>query len=521
MSQQGESRLLARAVASFASATFLSRIVGFVRDMVIAMFFGAGHRADAFFIAFSIPSLLRRLFAEGALSASFVSILSKTVKSDGDEQGNELFQKVLSLLSVVLAGVTLVGVIAAPLLVWVMAPGFGLVEGKHEMTVLLTRIMFPFLFFIGMATTVMAVLNTKGKFFIASFTSFAFNLAIIVAAIIGYYAFDQSIYALGIGVTIGGLLQFLMQIPSLYRLRYRLRFRLDFRDPRIVQIVTLMGPGVIGLAVAQVNTTVDSIIASYLVAGSVSFLYYANRLVQFPLGVFGVAVSTAILPGLSRSVVDRNSGELNGLLRRGIDLINFITLPCIVGLVIAGDDIIRLLFQRGEFTEYDALMTYMALAAYSLGLLAFALVKLVVSLFYSLEDSKTPLKAAAWAMLVNILLNLALMYPLGHAGLALATSAASWGNFLYLWHIARQRGMTDVRLFNGETWRILLVSGMLGAVLLVMKFALLPWLDAGTGLRVVLYLGVAAAVYLPLARVARIDSLNYIQKSLMKKEIAP
>ncbi|MBB5021745.1 murein biosynthesis integral membrane protein MurJ [Desulfurispira natronophila] len=516
MSQQQESRFFARGMFSFASATFLSRIVGFLRDMVIAMFFGAGHRADAFFIAFSIPSLLRRLFAEGALSASFVSVLSKTVGQEGDEKGRELFQKVFTLLGLVLVIVTALGVVLAPLLVWVMAPGFGQVEGKHEMTVTLTRIMFPFLLFIGLATTAMGVLNTKGKFFLSSFTPFVFNIVIIVAATLGYYYFDQSIYALAIGVSIGGLFQLAMQIPALYAQGYPLRLRFDPKDKRVIQIVTLMGPGVLGLAVAQVNTTVDSIIASYLVAGSVSFLYYANRLVQFPLGVFGVAVSTAILPGLSRSVQSEDPKDLPELLRRGVHLINFITLPCIAGLVICGDEIIRLLFMRGEFTAHDAFMTYLALSAYSLGLLAFALVKLVVSLFYSLEDSKTPLKAAAWAMLANVAFNLLLMVPLGHAGLALATSIASWFNFWYLWQRAKKRGMVQIRLFDGELGRMVVATAVMSAVLLGLRFGLFGLLSLGVAIKVMIYILVALVIYIFCARLLKLQSWHFIRQHLKR-----
>lgn len=515
---QGERNRFVRGFLSFASATFLSRILGFIRDMVVAMFYGASHAADAFFIAFSIPSLLRRLFAEGSLSASFVSVFSKTVANEGEVRAREVFQRVFTLLGTTLLAITLAGVLLAPLLVWVIVPGFRETPGKYELTVLLTQIMFPYLLFIGLATVVMGTLNTHGKFFIASLTPLILNVAMISACAIGAYWYNNSIVALAVGVATGGALQLIMQLPSLWGKNYRIRLRWAPQDPAVKRIITLMIPGIFGLAVAQINTTIDGIVASFLAAGSVSFLYYANRLVQFPLGVFGIAISTAILPGLSRASGSNDTLGLNDLLRQGNHLIFFITLPCVIGLLIVGYEILEMLLVRGEFTLDNAWNTYLALATYSLGLLAFSLTKMTASVFYSFEESRTPVKAGVVAMVINAVLNVAFMYPFGHAGLALATSLASWANFWYLWHaLHRKRSEITVRFFDREIGKITLLCGLLGIVLLATRYVLSHFTIPATG-QVALQIPLAVIFYSAGAKLLRLHSYRFLLDNMRRKK---
>lgn len=514
-----EGRRLVRGALGFASATLLSRVLGFVRDIIVASFFGASHAADAFFIAFSIPSLLRRLFAEGSLSAAFVSVLSRTEQQQGQARANQVFQRVFSLLGLVLLLVSSLGMLAAPLLVFVMVPGFGAVPGKHELTVELTRIMFPYLFFIGLATAFMGALNVRGRFFLSSLTPAVLNIAIIAACAVGWYWYDADVRVLAWGVVAGGAAQMLMQLPAVISQGFRPQWNFSTQDPDVRRVVQLMIPGIFGLAVAQINTTVDGIVASYLAAGSVSFLYYANRLIQFPLGVFGIAISTAILPGLSRAAGREDPVELRALMQRGFELICFITVPCALGLGLAGGPIVEMLFVNGAFTSADARATAFALAAYAFGLLAFALVKMLVSVYYAHQDSRTPVRAAVWALVVNAALNVALMFPLQHVGLALATSVASWVNFAYLW-MRLDAADRPGRVISGEMGRIIALNLSLGALL-----AVWIWFSSALALGATLesLLAIVGALiwYLAGAWILRLDSLRYLRQNLRRTAASP
>ena len=418
--------------------TLVSRVFGFARDMVIANFFGAGSIADAFFIAFRIPNLLRRLTAEGALSAAFIPLFAKTLQKNREE-AFRLANNLLSVLTLILVLIVTIGIIFTPALLKVIAIGFTDEQEKFQLTVHMTRLLFPYLIFISLAAVLMGILNTLNHFASPAASPVMLNISIILSAIFLRESFELPVYALVAGVLIGGVLQLAIQIP--YAVKHGFIFKpvFDLKSDLLRKVFSLTIPAMFGVAVAEINMFVDTILASLLKEGSVSYLYYGNRLVQFPLGVFGIAMSTALLPALSFQAADKNPAKMVETISRSFRAIMLLVIPSTIGLVVLRDPIVNILFERGEFDAVSTVNTGIAVGYYCAGLLGFVGVKIFVSGFYALGDTKTPVKVASVAMLVNIIFNLILMGPLQHGGLALATSIASFVNLAILIYLIRGR----------------------------------------------------------------------------------
>jgi putative peptidoglycan lipid II flippase len=434
-----ETRQVVKAAGVIGAATFLSRVLGFVRDMVVARAFGASHVADAFYVAYRIPSLLRELFAEGSMSAAFVPVFTQTLTTESREEARRLARAAFSLILVIVMTVTVLGIALAPWLVAVIAPGFGDDPAKAALTTDLTRIMFPYLLWISLAALAMGVLNSVRAFAAPALSPALFNLAIIAAVFFLAPFLDEPVLAVACGVFIGGLAQLLVQLPSLRSAGMGLGWLWEPAHPGLKRMGLLLIPTLVGLSVSQVNIFINTLLASYLAQGSVTYLYYAMRLVQFPLGVFGVALSTALLPTLSTHAAKQDVAALRETLAFGLRLILFITIPAMVGLIALRTPIIHVLFEHGKFVAADTAGTATALLGYTVGLWAFAGVRVVVPVFYARQDTRTPVLVAAAAVLVNIGLSLVLMGPLAHGGLALATAIASCVNFAVLVVVLRRR----------------------------------------------------------------------------------
>ena len=419
----------------------MSRILGLVRDMVMATLFGSGMAADAFFVALRIPNLLRRLFAEGSLTIAFIPVFTEYLTLKSKEDAFELARIVFTILSLILAVVTVLGVLFAPVIVKIQAFGFGSSGVKYDLTVLLTRITFPYIFFIGIVAFFMGVLNSLRHFAAPAAAPILLNVGIIGAAFFISPHCDEPIVGVAMGVIIGGVLQVALQIPWVYGAGLRLFPKWKPLHPAVKRIGWLMLPAVFGSAVYQFNQFVGTLLASFLKEGSVSWLYYADRLVQFPLGIFAIAIATAALPSLSDDVARRDHAQFQKTLDHGLGLIFFIVLPATAGLLILGKPIVVLLFERGAFGAESSAMTTDALICYTVGLWAFSGMRVLIAAFYALQDTKTPVKVAIISLGVNVILSLAFMGPMKHAGLALALSVASAVQFGLLALFLRKKGL--------------------------------------------------------------------------------
>ena len=432
---------IARAAGILGSATMLSRIMGMLRDMVVSRLFGAGLATDAFFAAFQIPNMLRRFFAEGALTAAFVPTFSTTLTLRGDEKARELANICFTLLTIVMAGITLAGIIFSPYIVGLMFPGFRAEPGKFELTVLLNRLMFPYIFFISLVALCMGILNTVRHFFTPAISTVFLNISMIVGALCLSGFFEVPITALAVGVLLGGFIQLIIQLPVLWQKGFPIRPNFDFSNPEVHRIALLMLPSVFGVGVYYLNITVSAILASLLPEGSVSYLYYAQRLFEFPQGIFTVSVAQAVLPSMS---IQAGEGDMDGMkesLSFALRLTLFITIPAMAGLMACSTPILSLLFMGGAFDYSTVVNSAEALLYYSLGLTFVALTRVLAPAFYALNDTKTPVITAFIAFILNLCLSLALMGPLKHGGLALATTLSACGNMLMLlWFLRRKIG---------------------------------------------------------------------------------
>ncbi|MBS3755682.1 MAG: murein biosynthesis integral membrane protein MurJ [Desulfobacterales bacterium] len=463
-----EKQNVSRAAGVIGLATLISRILGFVRDMVIAWFFGAGRLSDAFFVAFRIPNLLRRLFAEGTLSMAFVPVFTEQMSRHGREEAFALARSALRMLSIVLAGISIAGIAGAPWIVTVVAPGF--TGAKFALTVTLTRVMFPYIICICLVALCMGILNALGHFAAPALAPVFLNLAMIGSVLFIAPHLDTPVFGLAIGVLVGGVLQLALQVPFLIRKGIGIRKKAPLWHPALKRVALLMGPAVFGAAVYQVNILVGTLLASLLAEGSVSYLYYADRLVQFPLGIFAISTAVAVLPSLSRQAAANDFNALEDTFLYAMNLTFFITIPAMAGLIVMREPIVGLLFMRGEFDLQSMQMTAYALFYYSVGLWAFSSVRIVVSTFYALQDTKTPVKMATYSIIANIALGVILMGPLGHGGLALATSLGSMLNFLLLSAVLQKR-------LGGLRWKKIVVStGKTMINSIIMGLGLVGWL---------------------------------------------
>ena len=472
---------LLRALATISGMTLLSRILGFVRDFVIARAFGAGLATDAFFVAFRLPNLLRRMFAEGAFSQAFVPILAEYKNRRGEDETHQLVNRVATLLGIIVLIISALGALAAPLIIYVSAPGFSADADKFALTVELTRITFPYIFFMSMVALSAGVLNTWSRFAIPAFTPVLLNLSFIGMALFAAPWFDPPVLALAWAVFIGGCLQLLLQIRPLARIGMLPRFDLTWRDPGVRRILKLMAPATLGVSVSQISLLINTVFASFLVSGSVSWLYYADRLMEFPAGLLGVALGTILLPSLAKHHADANSAEFTGLLDWGLRLTLMLTLPAALALAILAVPLIATLFNYGAFAASDVMQTRPALVAYSVGLTGLILVKVLAPAFYARQDIRTPVKIALITLTATQLMNLAFIVPLRHTGLALSIGLAACLNASLLYRGLRRKGIFEPR----PGWTIFAVkTGIalcaLGLVLWFAKGADAEWmLDTG------------------------------------------
>ena len=470
-----ENSRMVKAAGVVGAATLLSRILGYVRDAAIAWFFGAGLSTDAFIAAFRIPNLLRRLFGEGSLSNVFVPVFTDYITREGQSEAFKLARSALWLLSAVLVVFSLFGILLSPLIVHIIAPGFAGTASKLPLTVTLTRIMFPYIFFIGLVALCMGILNVLGHFAAPALAPVLLNLAMISAVLFISPHLNQPVLGLAIGVVCGGVLQLGLQVPFL--IRYGLKFwqKTTFFHPGLKKIGKMLAPVIIGGAAYQLNILISTLLASFLKEGSVSYLYFADRLVQFPLGIFAVATATAVLPGLSRQAAVNDVKAFKATFVYAIKLILFITLPAMVGLIVLREPIVALLFQRGEFGSDATVLTAYALLYYAIGLWAFSAVRIVVATFFAMQDSRTPAQTAIISIIANILFGIMLMRPLGHGGLALATTLASVVNLGLLIRALRIKlGQLGWRSIALSACRTMACSGIMGIVVWKIAVVLIP-----------------------------------------------
>lgn len=469
-----EKKRIAAATGIMAFATGLSRVAGLVRDMVVATVFGAGFAADAFFVAFTIPNLLRRFFAEGSLTAAFVPTFSEVHHRDGFEASREVFRICWTLMLLVLAGVTLVGIFSSPWVVQLIGYGFSDIPGKLELTDLLNRIMFPYIFFVSLVALLAGVLNVQGHFLSPSLSPVLLNLAMITSALFLAPLFSTPIVALAVGVLIGGVVQLLMQLPVLYRFGYDLRLDFRFAHPSVRRITRLMVPGIVGVAIYQINVVVTRLFASLLEEGSVSWLYYGQRLFEFPQGIFVVSLAQAVLPSMSRQLAAHDDQGFRESLRFGLALILLVTLPAAVGMVLCSQAIYSLFFLGGAFTANDVTQSAEALAWYAPGLVFVGISRVVAPTFYALQDTRTPVWVSFWTLLVSVGGSIVLMGPMRHMGLALALTLSSIFNALVLiWLLNRRMG--GINLLGMWSFSLRLVPGLLVMGLVV--FTILDGID--------------------------------------------
>ncbi len=460
-----EKKRIAKAAGIVGAFTFLSRILGFIRDVIVAKYFGAGLSADAFFVAFRIPNLLRRLLAEGSLTVSFVPVFTEYLTKNSKKDAFEVAHIAFTALSMILVAISILGILLAPLIIRIIAPGFDDIPEKLQLTILLTRIMFPYIFFIGLLALCMGILNSLGHFTAPSLAPVLLNISMIIGVLYLSRYFDRPVLGLAAGVIIGGISQLILQIPFLIKRGVVFKLNFNFSHPAIRKIGTLMLPAVFGTAVYQFNIFATTLIASLLPEGSISFLYYANRLVEFPLGIFAVALGTALLPVMSEQAARESFEDLIRSLSFALRLVFFFTIPAMVGLIVLRVPIISILFQRGEFDYQATLLTAEALFYYSIGLWAIAGVRIIVPTFFSLKDTRTPVKVAVLALLANIVLSIILAFPLGlrHGGLALATSISSIMNMSILLMILRKRlGSIGAKRILMSVFRISISSAVMG-----------------------------------------------------------
>ena len=429
---------LLKALSTVSAMTLLSRITGLARETLKAVAFGAGLQMDAFEAAFRLPNILRRLFAEGAFSQAFVPVLAECQRRNGDAATRDLVGKVAGLLALVLVIVSIVGVLAAPFLVYVLASGFARTPGKVELTAAMIRVMFPYILFISLVSLAGGVLNVYRRFAIPAFTPVLLNLSIIGAAIFVAPHVDPPIMALAWGVAVGGVAQLALQIPPLARLGLLPRPRLDWRDVDVRRVLKAMGPALLGVSAAQISILINTQLAALLGNGRISWITYADRLMEFPTALLGVALGTILLPALSRHHHDANHAQYRELLDWGLRMTFLLALPAALAMAILGAPLIATLYQYGRFTVNDVWQTRVALLGYSAGLLGIIAVKILAPGFYARQDMRTPVRTAFLSLIVAQSFAVALMFQIGHAGLTLATSIGASLNALLLYRALRR-----------------------------------------------------------------------------------
>ena len=477
-----EIKRIIKYAGSVSAGTTISRIFGYIRDMLVAYMFGAGMFADAFYAAFRIPNLIRRMLGEGSFSAAFIPVFSEYLHTKTKTETQKLINVVFTLLFIVLFVITALGMFFSPLLVKIIAYGFTSDPEKLQLTIELTRLMFPFLLFICLAAMLLALLNTLSSFFIPAIApaNLSFAEIIYILALAPLLSPGNQIKGLAISVIFGGLGHFLMQYPTLRNLGWKLSFDFHFNHPGIKKIIFLMIPSIIGISVDQINTFVDTICASFLGNGAITALYYSNRLMQLPLAIFGLAMATVSLPMMSKSVATKNLEELKETLNFSIRVSIIALLPATIGLMAIGLPIIQILFERGRFDTFASVLTNKALFYYVVGLPAFAITKIFANTFFSFQDTKTPVKIAFVVMFAHVILCLALMRPLGVGGLALATSLCAYMNvFMLFYKLKKKIGKIGAKKILISSIKALIASTIMGIIAYqIMQIKFLPMIIA-------------------------------------------
>lgn len=467
---------LGRSSSKISVATAGSRVSGLLRETVFAYLFGSGFAADAFFASTRIPNLLRDLFAEGALGAAFVPVMAEKIAKDEFDSARELYNRMLVALSVIVGVAVAAGIVAAPWIVRGLAPGFADVPGKTELTITLVRWTFPYLWLISLAALVAGSLNAMHRFGIPATAPIMFNVGNIVTAVVFYKVFDPPVLAMAIGVTVGAAAQLVFQWPALKRAGISIRPLKPWGDPNVRRVFKLMLPVAIGLATLQLNNLATTLIATMLPQGSLSYLTYAFRLMHFPLGVFAVAVGTAVLPRASAQAAAGDTEALRSTYGQGVLLAAFLVIPSALFLILFPEGVVSVLYQRGQFSPADTLATASALRMYAIGLLGYTGVRVTAPIFYAQKDTQRPMRIAMAAVALNVLLNVALAIPLGFQGLALANAISGTANFAVLAYLLSRRYGISLQREEGTQ-----VAKLCGYTLLsaVVAFAAWQWLAAG------------------------------------------
>ena len=520
-------KLNTKAAGIVGLAVLCSRILGLVRDQIFAALFGGGRLMDAFTVAFRIPNLLRDLFAEGALSTSFITTFTRTIATDGDRAAWKLANKVATMTVIVLSTITIIGIITAPALVHVLAPGFD--GDKAILTITLTRIMYPFILLVSLAALVMGMLNAKEVFGMPAMASSFFNLGSIVGGLALGYLLDpgfgpRSLLGFAFGTLLGGFLQLSVQIPSLRRIGYRFRPDFQWRDKGVKAILRLMGPSVVAASTTQVNVLVNSIFASKLGDGPTFWLSAAFRLMQMPLGIFGVALGTVALPLLARMAATGNLVAFRSELSRGMRLAFLMTIPSAIGLMMLAEPIMSVIYQHGKYTAFEAAESAGDLRFYAIGLSGYAALKVLVNAFYALDRRKTPMFVSFTAVVLNLVLNWFFTFQLqwGHRGLALSTACIATSNFLLLFFLMRQQLQTlETRLMLALLGKLAVAGGVLAGVCWLGRHYLLADWATQAFVPKLIYLfatiGVAAVVFLAVASTLKIGELNDIIAAFQRR----
>jgi putative peptidoglycan lipid II flippase len=529
-SAKGENVVRSAGVVS--AAVFLSRISGLLREMIMAKLFGAGQDYDAFLLGFRIPNLTRDLFAEGALSSAFVPVFSRYLATKGKREAAELSNLVATALLLVVGAICVLGIVFSPQLVWLLASGFARVPGKFELAVKLTRVMFPFLLLVALAAQAMGILNALNQFGIPALSSTFFNLGSLAFGLgfgytVGRWMGVSLVMSMAFGVVVGGAVQWLFQMPSLFRAGIFFRLRLDFAHPGLRNIMQLMGPAILGNAAVQINVLVNTNFASsitdasgHVINGPVSWLSYAFRFMQLPLGLFGVAIASATLPAISRSAALAQMDEFRLTLSRSLGIVFLLTIPSSVGLAVLGPSMIGAVYQWGHFHASDTHQTAMALSCYALGLAGYSAIKILAPAFYALNDARTPMLVSIASIGINLAAasTMVKLAGLGHLGLALSTSAVALFGSAALFILLRRRiHSIHGRALATSVAKILIASAAMGFVCYFSSRGMHQWLGVRklaqiADLAVSILLG--GLVYYGLCRVLRVAELEAAWRAL-------
>jgi putative peptidoglycan lipid II flippase len=519
-----DNTLVTRAAGVVSAATLVSRILGYVRDMVMASLFGAGLASDAFIAAFRIPNLLRRLFGEGSLSIAFVPVFTDCLSQQGLAEAERMAGSAMRLLTMVLALVSLAGIVLAPAIVHLLAYGFTDDPQKYDLCVRLTRIMMPYILFVGLIALCMGILNVLGHFAAPALAPTLLNVAMIgTVAFFAWLSPSQStrVIGLAVGVLIGGLLQFGLQFPFLIQKGIRIRPVGPVWHPAIRQVLILTGPAVFGAAVYQINSLVICLLGSLLPQGSITYLYYADRLVQFPLGLFAIALATAVFPTLSRQAAQEQWGALRSTFGHAIRLLFFITLPSMAGLIILRMPLVAMLFRHGEFDDQATRLTADALLYYGIGLWAFSAVRILIYAFYALKDTRTPVTMAIISIAANVALGAILMRPMQHNGLAVALSLASTLHLILLAAALRKRmGAWGWRQIVWSVARSSLCAILMGVSVWILARWVIPHDSAGRGelaVGMIICTMAGVVVYIGLAVIFKAPELAIVKQLVFKR----